>query len=347
MRDQIIEGEMPRYWPPKPSRFWQGALYPVRMYMLRRVCRIRNLEMAGLSTLPEIIGPDDGVLICPNHSHYADGPVMFEAGRRAWRPFHFMEAWHIFRKGLGLNGWVMQRLGGFSIDREGCDRRAIRQAIELLTTGRSLVIFPEGEVYHLNERLMPLREGVAFIALSAQRELEKAGSAGRVWMVPTAIRYRFAEDIRPRLETEMSALEKPMMLKPATGMPMHERIIRFGEMLLTLKEKEVLGRSHEDDGALPQRVRRLTDALLERLEAQHLGKTNAEQTVPVRVKQLRRQLVEAVCDESQDGVAHARARDALADVHLVLQLFSYPGDYVSSNPTPERMAETVEKSSRT
>ena len=30
-------------------------------------------------------------------------------------------------------------------------------------------------------------------------------------------------------------------------------------------------------------------------------------------------------------------------LHLVLQLYSYPGDYVSGKPTVERMAETIEK----
>jgi hypothetical protein len=36
-------------------------------------------------------------------------------------------------------------------------------------------------------------------------------------------------------------------------------------------------------------------------------------------------------------------RTALEDVHLALQLYSYPGDYVATAPTPERMAETIEK----
>jgi len=42
-------------------------------------------------------------------------------------------------------------------------------------------------------------------------------------------------------------------------------------------------------------------------------------------------------------VANRAITDALAKVQLALQLFSYPGDYLSSNPTLERMAETIEK----
>jgi hypothetical protein len=70
--------------------------------------------------------------------------------------------------------------------------------------------------------------------------------------------------------------------------------------------------------------------------------------VPVRVKQLRRKLLEAACDENASGADGTDnllpdVRDALADVHLALQLYSYKGDYVASKPSPERMAETVEK----
>src|SRR5690606_28013721 len=36
-------------------------------------------------------------------------------------------------------------------------------------------------------------------------------------------------------------------------------------------------------------------------------------------------------------------RHALNDVHLVLTLYSYPGDYITAHPTVERMAETIEK----
>lgn len=37
------------------------------------------------------------------------------------------------------------------------------------------------------------------------------------------------------------------------------------------------------------------------------------------------------------------AREALDDVQLVMQLYSYPGDYVLEKPAVERMAETIEK----
>jgi hypothetical protein len=61
------------------------------------------------------------------------------------------------------------------------------------------------------------------------------------------------------------------------------------------------------------------------------------------VKALRRHLIGIWTDQTVTSEARDSARQGLNDVQLALQLYSYPGDYVSANPTPERMAETIEK----
>jgi hypothetical protein len=292
---------------------------------------------------------------------------MMEVGRQLGRQLYFMAAWQIFRPHWGIDGFCLQRLGAFSVDREGCDRRAVKQAVEILTTGKALVVFPEGEVYRLNERLTPLLEGVAFMALTAQRDLDKssekqAGETGRgkapaeagtptqmptggprVWIVPAAIRYNYADDVRPKLEQAIKEIEARMLWNPPHGAQLHDRIVRVGELALTIKEKEKLGRSRENEADLPGRVAFLIEELLKRNETQHLKKSPSADTVPLRVKALRRHLLEIWTDEKSDAEALRLARAGLDDVQLVLQLYSYPGDYVSEKPTIERMAETIEK----
>jgi hypothetical protein len=53
--------------------------------------------------------------------------------------------------------------------------------------------------------------------------------------------------------------------------------------------------------------------------------------------------LEKMCDEKLADSTRNQAHDALEELHLVLQLYSYPGDYVTSKPSVERMAETIEK----
>ncbi|MDB5289679.1 MAG: phospholipid/glycerol acyltransferase [Phycisphaerales bacterium] len=337
-----IDGEMPKFWAPKTNRFWSAALQPLRKHYLHNFYGIAEISVEGAEHLQKIAA-NDGVLLAPNHSHDSDPHVMMEVGRRLGRQLYFMAAWQVFRAHKGIDGFVMQRMGAFSVDREGCDRRAVRQAVELLCGGRSLVVFPEGEVYRLNGRLTPLLEGVPFMALTAQRELEKNARDCRVWVVPTAIRYRYVDDIRPKLEEAMTRLEARMMLKPSAGTPLAQRIVRFGEMMLTLKEKERTGHSGEAAGDLHLRIANLIEHLLSKRETQHLKKSPSADTVPLRVKALRRHLIEVWTEESTPPDDRRAAREALDDVQLALQLYSYPGDYVTEQPTIERMAETVEK----
>jgi hypothetical protein len=305
--------------------------------------RVAEITVEGLEGFLSRLGPRDGVLIAPNHSDHADPQVMLEVGHRMGRQFYFMAAWQVFHQKWGLEGFIMQRMGAFSVDRERSDRRSIQQAIDLLTTSQILVVFPEGEVYHLNERLTPLLEGVAHMGLMAQRQLEKTCPDAHVWLVPAAIRYHFLEKIQPRLETTLAQMEERFLLKPPEGLPVHDRLVRLGEMLLTLKEKDILGRSRESEGDLAARLKYLIEVMLQSLEQQWLQKAKPEATVPLRLKALRRKVIEAMANDTGHEGLQTQPTKALEDLHLITQLFSYPGDYVLEKVCPERIAETLTK----
>jgi hypothetical protein len=338
------DATMPRFWPPRPSFLWGRVLDRVRPFYARRVWGVTEVAVDAPERAFKRFGPHDGVLLAPNHSHEGDAHAMLELARRVKRRFHFMVAWHAFCANNGFNGWLLQRMGCFSVDRVGTDRRSVRQATELLAGGESLVLFPEGEIHHLNDRLMPLLDGGAFIASKAQKLLAEKHPEARVWILPVALRYEFVEDVTARMEAEMKGLEARLFWwKPKPGAPLYERVIRFGEMLLTIKEKEKLGRSRENDGDLPARIGHLIDCLLAPHEQRHLGKSPSAETVSLRAKVLRRRLLELGTAEQADEETCRRALDGLDDVQLALQLCSYPGDYVAENPSPERLAETIEK----
>ena len=333
---------MPGFWPPKPSWGWNLALEPLRKYYLHRFYSITKVTLEGAENL-SVIKAGDGALLAPNHSHDADPHVMMDVGKTLRRQLYFMAAWQVFLAHRGIDGWVMQRMGAFSVDREGCDRRAIRQATELLGRGDWLVVFPEGEIYHTNDRLTPLREGVAFMALQGLRDAEKAGAGRSTWVVPTAIRYHYNEDITPALDQAVGAMEKRFFVTRKEGDELAGRIVRLGELLLTIKEKEKLGRSQDSLGDLPVRLKAFIDTLLRQLETRQFEKTSDGDSVPLRVKVLRRALIEKMVDEKLADSDRREASEMLENLHFVLQLYSYPGDYVSGKPSVERMAETIEK----
>ena len=144
-----------------------------------------RVEVKGLDYLREAVDRGWGVMINPNHPGHADAYAIYETADRIGTPFYFMAAWQVFGKQNWLARRILQHHGCFSVDREGTDRNAFRQAVDVLAQRMNpLVIFPEGEVYHLNDRVTPFREGPAVIAQAAARRAERT-----VCCIPCAIRY--------------------------------------------------------------------------------------------------------------------------------------------------------------
>ena len=167
-----------RFIEPRLSRSWFHAARPYNArVLLRREQKVLAIDIRGLEHLRPLLERGDGVLITPNHPDNADPATIFEVSHRVGRPFHYLAAFQLFR---GLARHVLPRIGAFPIDREGADLRAFKTGVEILAKGREpLVIFPEGEIYHVCDRLTPLREGaVAFATSAAKRLAESAGPSG-------------------------------------------------------------------------------------------------------------------------------------------------------------------------
>ena len=346
-----------RFRPPKPSRFWEWALTPVRCRVYRDMYGVRELELRGEEHVRASLDAGGGVMFAVNHPAHGDPFVVFEAMARLGAPCCYLAAWQVFTGWMGLKGFAFQRLGAFSIDREGTDMRAFRTAVDVLTQGeRSLVIFPEGDVYHLNDRITPLREGAAMIVLTAAHR-RKRTNGPPLYIIPCGLKYYYLQDPMEQVDSVMGRLEAQIYWRPRPDRPLVERIHRYAEAILALKELEY--RQALSDGSLSQRIGSLSEHILKQMEERYFTKVSQD-AIPVRVKQLRHQILTALgaqatdddaggetpsggtMPEVEEGVIAAGRRD-LEDLHLVTQLFSYPGDYVAEEPSIERICETIDK----
>ena len=107
-----------------------------------------------------------------------------------------------------------------------------------------------------------------------------------------------------------------------------------------LKELEFIG--HTQSGSIPERIGRLSEFVLQRLE-QRYELDGQGVPIPQRVKKLRQQIVGQL-KENRAGTVERKNYDAdLDDVFLVVQLMSYPGNHVAERPNIERIAETLDK----
>ncbi len=326
----------PRWWSPKLNRWWVLFWRPLRRHMQLKTQRLLEIDVRGMEHLEKALEAKHGVLITPNHSAHADVLVICDMADRLSRPFYFMAAWQVFGKIGTLKRLMLRQHGCFSVDREGSDMRAFRQAVRILQDSPNpLVIFPEGEVYHLNDRVTPFREGPAVIAMMAARRANRS-----VVCVPCAIKYEYVRDPTDELIELMGRLEERILWRPRPDLSLAERIYRFAEAALALKEQEYLG--HTQTGSLSERISSLSNKVLEGFQERYQVHPPKEATLPERVKLLRKEAIERL-ETAEDNEKRRQGQLDLDDLFFVTQLFSYPGDYVAGKPTVERMAETLDK----
>lgn len=313
-------------------RFWGWMRTRIRV----RYHHLLDIEIQGLENLTQCIDAGQGILITPNHSCHADPTVVYQVADELRLPFYFMAAWQIFQNASRIRLLVLRHHGCFSVDREGTDIRAFRQAVDILQNKpHPLVIFPEGAIYHINKRITPFRDGPSAMALTASRHSERP-----VVCVPCGIRYQYVDTPMEELLALMDRLEEQILWRPKRNLILRKRIYQFAEAILGLKEKEYLGESQT--GTLPERIQALTEFILQGLENRY-GIRDRDSILPERVKACRRHAIQLMENTTLSDDERELAKIDLDDLYIVTQLFSYPGTYVSARPTIEDMAEMLDK----
>jgi 1-acyl-sn-glycerol-3-phosphate acyltransferase len=334
--DRLPYGTPPRWWSPNLRPFFVRAIRPLRIMRQRRQEGVCDVEVRGLEHLREAAGRDKGVVITPNHAAHSDPFVLLRAGDAVGRPFYYMVAWQSFLLLSPFARWVIRRHGSFSVDREGNDLRAFRQAVDVVRQGRHpLVIFAEGEVYHNGEQVTPFRQGAAAIALAALRRARRP-----VVCVPAAIRYRYVKDPTPQLLPLVDALERKVLGRPRPEVPLAARLAHLAETVLVLGELDYLGRAGA--GPFSRRAGQLTDVILRSLEERY-GPPPEGSDVPERARRLRQGAIRQKEGAPPDDPRVLQAARDLEDVNAAVRFYSYTNDYLSEEPTIEHLAEIVDK----
>ncbi|MCB4399044.1 1-acyl-sn-glycerol-3-phosphate acyltransferase [Synechococcus sp. MU1625] len=252
-------------------------------------------------------------------------------------------------------GWLLQRSGGIAIHRGRLDRPALAQARAALVQGRyPLVVAPEGATNNLSGEMAPLEPGVAQLAFWAAEDLEKAGDARQLEVLPVGIQYSWRKHNWGALDARLNALERHLGIPTAAayqGNPettRRERLIQIGMNLL--KALEQLERLKPD----PEK------SFSERIGAYRLhGLAKAEAHFGLRavgnLQERCRRIEQAAWDRIyRDGVdqlpplerslADWEAREAdlqLTRMRLVEHFTSVSGHYISDRSDFDRFAEML------
>jgi 1-acyl-sn-glycerol-3-phosphate acyltransferase len=133
-----------RFIAPHRSRLWCSLSSLVMPRHLRRKMGVTRYHYQGLDRLVRSRQEGAGILLSCNHCRDADPVVVGVMARQLPSYLWYVVSYHLFKQSRFL-GWWINRIGGFSIWREGADREAIRAAARLLADAeRPVAIFPEG-----------------------------------------------------------------------------------------------------------------------------------------------------------------------------------------------------------
>jgi 1-acyl-sn-glycerol-3-phosphate acyltransferase len=336
----IVIAKTYRFVPPRFSPFWWRVIQWYLPAYLRKSFGVTSWQCFGAERLAGSLKAGCGVLLASNHCRPFDSMVLGLLSREVARPFHVMASWHLFRQSR-VQSFLLPRLGGFSVFREGLDRESLKCATRVLAgAGFPLVVFPEGFVTRNNDRLMNLMEGVAFLARAAAKQRAGSPQPGKVVIHPVFVRYFFEGDLPAAIEPVLRDIEARLSWQPQSHLPLRDRVVKAGHALLALKEMEYLGATQT--GEAGERLRRLLDHLLEPLEREWNG-GHREPDAMTRIKRLRAAILPEMVHGELTEEERARRWRQLADLYLAQQLHCYSGAYLADAPTTERLLEMVER----
>lgn len=318
-----------------------GKLVP---RLLRTKYGIESWQTRGLDLLRESLKAKYGVILCPNHSRASDpmlsGVIVTETPAHAYA----MASWHVFKQHW-LETLVCRGIGGFSIYREGLDRKALDLAVEVVSTAeRPLLIFPEGVISAANDRLMPLMDGVSFVASTAAKRRAKIQPDSKVVVHPVAYKYEHRSDPEASLSPVLSHLEQQLFWQSNEHQPVRERIDRLREAMQSMREVQVLG--YAKTGDVEERIAELANHILQKHEQEWLGKTRTGDII-VRVKDIRIAVITEMAKSQLNEAERQRRWRVLTDVYyaqsMSLNVAGYLDKAAAGDRYNHRLFETVER----
>ena len=334
----------------RPAKHCRWIIWTVQLWnALDLACHNRlHLDPRDLEILKNF-PKDSGLILAANHSDEMDPRVCIELSRRSHLRFTYMINSEAFEERHGLYGWLLQRLGGFSVERGGSDQAARRYAVDIVKKGHGiLVMFPEGEISYLNDLVQPFKTGVVHMGLQAITETRETNSSWTAYLLPIAIKYYYRKPIGLILDKKIRAIEKRLLIH-ASFFTFQEKIIRI--MAKILKRQKLISRTQmisKQLTRLKEQVKQAQAALLSKIETKYPQlqidpKTQLIDRAQKIIFFIREQLHRKKLFKHETRI---QLQNNIKDLKKSIQMAGWQPQYIDLTPSEERLAETVMKLER-
>jgi len=249
-----------------------------------------------------------------------------------------------------ITGWIMQRLGAYSIIRGTADRPSFQMTRQLLAAGkRWLVIFPEGQTVWQNSTVIPFQQGVFQMAFKAYEDAAKTEEDPSLFCIPIAVKYVYLEDMHDEIDASLARLESNLFAsKDLNPVSRYDRLRRVAEAVLAANEK-MHGVTPDEASSMNDRIQNVKEFVVSRLE-QQLEVTPPEGRMLLdRIRTLFN-TVDRFVHEEPDASDYERQlalerqqmmRNLYDDLWRVLQFVAIYDGYVSESMTVDRFLDVL------
>lgn len=330
--------------PAKPSQWLIKAaqtLVKTELALKYRL-HISNDDLDILKGLP----PGAGVVLIPNHADETDPRICLELSRRTGRRFFSMCNREAFDEIYGLAGWALQRLGHFSVERGAHDTDAKEFAIKTVQKGEEvLVMFPEGEIFYLNEVVQAFHSGAVEICMQAIVDKRKRDAKFTAFLVPMAIKYHYTVPIENLLLTRIEKMEARLSIKEYAP-TLSGRLQRIQKTLLE-REQAAYKIQIETTGQkdLYEEIVETENAIISQIEERHREIPVSQSHLIDQSWQLSAELKEDLAIQTDIAIKKELKQDIDA-LKEVAQLSSWRPQYYGDDTSMDRLAEGLMKMER-
>lgn len=336
---------MPQFHPAKTRKWVTLPYFLYNALELALHCRV-DLDEASkrmLRSLPR----GSGVILVSNHTDEMDIRVLIEAARQCGKKFRFMVNQEAFEEMKGFAGFWLERIGCFSVERGAGDAESREFALEVIRRAReALVMFPEGEIFYLNDEVQPFKTGAVQLGFEALQAMRRENPRASVYVVPVSLKYGFAEPVMKALKNRMRKLEASLQIRPGTvRVP-----ARLNAMIAEVVERyRMNGRVREAAGQWAKfggDIRAWRASAVAQLEKKYAA---AWEKPSRRLMDRAHRLASELRKKMESGAVEERKGELKRDLETLKRTVWFAGwapQYHMEKPSAERLAETVMKLER-
>jgi len=316
---------------------------------IRKKLKVSEIEISDADLLKLRSLRGKRCLLMPSHSGGFEPYLIVYLSKLLKDSFFYLAAIEAFQRNP-IIGWIMQRMGAYSIIRGTADRKSFQMTKKILAEGkRWLVIFPEGQTVWQNDTVIPFQEGVTQMAFKSIENLDENATDKSLICIPMAIKYVYLKNMDSEIEESLKRLESQFFSEaPPLLDSSYERLLRIGSEMLAANEKTHKIKP-DDDKSFNERIQNMKEAVVGNIEQKLDICPRSDQDLLDRIRSCFNTL-DCIITADETGSSYQQKLDheyiqslqpLYYDLWRVLQLVAIYDGYVAESTTTERLLDVL------